>query len=170
LSRRVLPVVLLAIILAGGNVFADADFIEFQRILNTKCSQCHPRARIEQAMQQGENFDLILNKMLRFGAKLTSREQDVLGIFWAGAPSGTAEPSAPAQPIFQDPLGEYRAVIESRCTGCHSLARVEKAMLEGRSLDELVEMMRQRGAIISKSEQKVLGTFWGQPFKAKLPK
>jgi len=170
LSRRVLPVVLLALILVGGNVFADSDFIEFQRILNTKCSQCHPRARIEKAMQQGENFELILNKMLRFGAKLTSREQDVLGIFWSGGLSGTPEPSPPVEPIFKDPLGEYRAVIESRCTGCHSLERVEKAMLEGRSLDELIEMMRQRGAIISQSEQKVLGTFWGQPFKAKLPK
>ena len=159
----------LAVALSAGNVSAQPDFIEFQRILNTKCSQCHPRARIEQAMQRGDEFEVILQKMLRFGARLTSKEQEVLGIFWTGTPEPVSRSVAATPPVTQDPLGEYRAVLESRCTGCHSLERVEKAMQEGRSLDELVEMMRKRGAIISPAEQNVLGTFWGKPFKSKLP-
>jgi mono/diheme cytochrome c family protein len=106
--------------------------------------------------------------MLRFGAKLSGKERQVLGVFWSGAPrSPAADPVKPAR--GQDPLAEYRAVLNSRCTGCHSLERVEKAMGEGRPLEELVEMMRQRGAIVTESEKNVLGTFWGEPFKPKPP-
>lgn len=157
------------LLLCTAPVFARGDFVEFQRILDEDCSKCHTRERIEQAMQRGENLDQILEKMRRFGAQLSAKEQQVLGVFWESFP-GKEQASREAGPtVTGDPLGEYRAVLESRCTGCHSLDRVEKAMLEGRSVDELVEMMRRRGAIVTEAEQKVLGTFWGKPFKQKKP-
>ncbi len=145
---------------------APGDFVEFQRILNTKCSQCHTRVRIEQALQRGENLNEILQKMISFGAQLTAREKQVLGVFWKEQRQQT-EAAEAGRTVSSDPLGEYRAVLESRCTRCHSLERVEDAMMSGRSINDLVEMMRQRGAIVTESEVKVLGTFWGEPFKEK---
>lgn len=162
--------VLLAALLVAGNGFGQGDFVEFQRILDTKCSRCHTRERIEQALQSGKNFDEVMAKMLRFGAKLSGREKQVLGIFWASAPPAQVEPVKEGQTVSKDPLGEYRSILERRCTGCHTLDRVEKAMMEGRSLDDLLDMMRQRGAIITAPEKSVLGTFWGKPLKQKLPK
>ena len=158
--------VLGVVLLSGGNLLAQEDFVEFQQILDSKCSQCHTRERIEQAMEKGEDLGLIIQKMLRVGVEISSREQQVLGIFWT-----RSQRPGPATPGKQeeDPLGEYRAILERRCTGCHSLERVEKAMQEGRSAEDLIKMMRQRGAVVTEAEQSVLGTFWGQPFKKKLP-
>ena len=169
--KFVLLTVLLTL-LAAGSGFAQSDYAEFQRILNTKCTQCHTRERIEAAMRRGDNFDLILNKMLRFGAKISPHEQQVLGVFWSSgrtAPISSAGTVEEGKTVSSDPLGEYRAILERRCTGCHSLDRVEKAMQEGRSVDDLVDMMRKRGAVITEQEKSVLGTFWGQPFKKQAP-
>jgi len=168
--RSIFLSALLAVLLAGGSVFAQGDYVEFQRILDTKCSRCHTRARIEQAMQRGENFDEIMAKMVRLGAKLSNKERQVLGVFWAGAPRTPAAMGPKEKPIAEDPLGEYRAVLENRCTRCHSLDRVEEAMKKGRSLDDLLEMMEKRGAIVSEADKSVLGTFWGQPFRQKSTK
>ncbi len=161
---------LLGLILAlcVGNAYAvEGDFVKFQKILDDKCSQCHTRGRIEAAIQRGENLDEILQKMIRFGARLSAQEQQVLGVFWR--PGETSAPASlpSGRTVSEDPLGEFRAVLENRCTGCHSLDRVEEAMMQGRSIDDLVEMMRKRGAIVTEADKDVLGTFWGNPLKDK---
>ena len=166
--KKICLILISAALLQGSQVFAQADPAEFQRIIASSCSQCHTPERITQAIQRGENFDEIMAKMLRFGARIDSREQEVLGIFWRREQVPSAA-SGGAQTVAGDPLGGYRAVLESRCTGCHTLAPVEKAMLEGRSMDQLLDMMVQRGAVITAEERSVLGTFWGTPFKQKPP-
>lgn len=155
---------LLLLLLGVGSPFAaDVNFAEFQRILDDKCSQCHTRLRIEDAIRQGADMDMIIEKMIRMGAQLNQHEHQVMGVFWT-------QPGIQPQTVaVNDPLREYRAVLESRCTGCHSLEIVEKAMAEGRSIDDLVELMRQRGAIIPAADKSVLGTFWGNPLKPKNP-
>ncbi|SHJ20109.1 hypothetical protein SAMN02745165_01790 [Malonomonas rubra DSM 5091] len=154
----------LLLLLAGsGSLFAaEFDYADFQRILDQKCSQCHTQLRIEDAMLRGADIDTIIAKMIRFGARLSEQEQEVMGVFWNAdnKPQTTAEPASP-----QDPLREYRAVLQQRCTGCHSLAIVEKALAEGRSIEGIIEDMRKRGAIITPADKKVLGTFWGEPLK-----
>lgn len=155
---------LLLLLCWTGNLFAaDVSFTEFQQILDNKCSQCHTRLRIEDAIRQGADMDMIIAKMIRMGAKLNQHERQVLGVFWA-----QPEKQPPAVPA-KDPLREYRAVLERRCTGCHSLEIVEKAMRDGRSIDDLVELMRKRGAIVPAADKKVLGTFWGNPLKKEAP-
>ena len=159
---------LLAIVVSGGMAFAgEGDFIEYQQILDTKCSQCHPRGRIEQAIERGENFDKVIEKMIRLGAKVSAQEQQVLGVFWRSEKNPQQPKKQIAKTVTEDPLGEFRAVLESRCTGCHSLERVEEAMVQGRSLDDLVEMMRKRGAIITEADKNALAPFWGSPYKEK---
>ena len=60
---------------------------------------------------------------------------------------------------------EFQSTIESRCTICHTRSRVDKAIGEEADLDALLELMIERGAILSERDQKVLGTFWGSPLK-----
>jgi len=163
-------VLMTALMLTAVCAFAQSDTAEVQRIIQKHCAQCHTSERLEQAMLRGDNFDEIMSKMIRLGAKIDSKEQEVLGVFWTGQQSPISSDSSKGKTVASDPLGEYRAVLERRCTGCHSLDIVEKAMMEGRSLDELVVMMRQRGAVVTSQEKNVLDTFWGSPFKVDLPK
>lgn len=55
---------------------------EFDKIINTKCVACHTRDRIDAAIKSGKNLDEIIEKMIRFGAKLNERDRSVLGTFW----------------------------------------------------------------------------------------
>jgi hypothetical protein len=60
---------------------------------------------------------------------------------------------------------EFQNTIEARCTICHTRARVDRAIGEKDNLEELLQRMIERGAILSDRDQKVLGTFWGSPLK-----
>ena len=156
---------LIVLILTTVNAYARIDGAEAQRIIEDRCTQCHTSERLEVAMQRGDNFAEIMTKMIRLGARIDRNEQEVLGIFWSGQQRQNTGVISQGQTVVSDPLGGYRAVLERRCTGCHSLDIVEKAMQEGRSLDDLVVMMRQRGAVVTLQEKSVLDTFWGSPFR-----
>lgn len=139
------------------------DFVEFQKIIDTQCSKCHTRGRIAQAMAEGQAFQPIGERMAQHGASLSDRERDVMGVFWM---ENTPEPKKLAsQPPKDDPLGEYRSVIQARCTGCHNLDRVEEALRDNRSFEALSKMMLDRGAVLTEADRKVLGTFWGEPLR-----
>jgi hypothetical protein len=60
---------------------------------------------------------------------------------------------------------EFQGTIENRCTICHTRGRVDKALGEGENLDDLLQRMIERGAILSERDRNVLGTFWGSPLK-----
>lgn len=164
MNRRFFFGLLMALCLVGTVNAEERSYVQFQQILDDKCSQCHTRFRIEEAIQQGMDMDVVIAKMIRLGAKLDDQQRQVMGVFWSqGSEVNAVQREAQ---VVADPLLEYRAVLQSRCTGCHDLAIVEKAMFEGRSINDLIAMMRQRGAIIPDADQKVLGTFWGNPLKA----
>jgi anaerobic selenocysteine-containing dehydrogenase len=83
--RRITALLALAL-LVGSTPLLAADQIdtqeEFNKIINEQCVKCHTRDRIDQAIKNGEKVEAILEKMLRFGVKLTERDQNVLGTFW----------------------------------------------------------------------------------------
>ena len=60
---------------------------------------------------------------------------------------------------------EFQNTIEARCTICHTRARVDEAIGQQADLEELMQRMIERGAILNQRDQKVLGTFWGSPLK-----
>jgi uncharacterized membrane protein len=157
--------VLLVFCLVGIGSAEEGNFAKFNQIIDTKCSKCHTRLRIEQAIEQGADMNAIIAKMIQFGADISSQEQEVMGVFWRSKDSDSAPPLQRSSTV--DPLKEYRDVLERRCTGCHSLVIVEKAMAEGRSINELIGMMAKRGAVIPQADRDVLGTFWGNPLKEK---
>lgn len=61
----------------------------------------------------------------------------------------------------------FERVIDTRCTVCHTRERVDQAIREQRSLEELQKRMIRQGAILTEGDRKVLGTFWGEALKTK---
>lgn len=59
----------------------------------------------------------------------------------------------------------FQSTIEARCTICHTRERVDEAIGQQQDLEALLQRMIERGAILSESDKKVLGTFWGSPLK-----
>ncbi len=162
---RVVLGLFLALCLFGTVNAEEGSYVQYQQILDSKCSKCHTRLRIEEAIEQGADMNAIIAKMIQFGADISAQEQKVMGVFWRAGKDGAApEMQRSSSP---DPLREYRAVLQRRCTGCHSLEIVDKAMAEGRSINDLIALMAQRGAVIPEADRDVLGTFWGNPLKEK---
>lgn len=155
--------VLLMFCWAPSAVAEEIKFVEFQKIIDTQCSKCHTRTRIEEAMAQGKAFKPIEEQMTKHGASLSERERDVMGVFWM---ENFPEPKTLVIPQKKDdPLAEYRSVLQARCTGCHSLDQIEQAIRENRSFEPLAKMMLERGAVLSEADHKVLGVFWGEPLR-----
>ena len=76
-----------------------------------------------------------------------------------------AVPGAVHDPHRLPDNDEFQSTIEARCTICHTRARVDEAIGQQADLEELMQRMIERGAILSERDQKVLGTFWGSPMK-----
>jgi hypothetical protein len=86
--------------LAGGLVLSGSAFAvtgaprdvhrlpgndEFQSTIEARCTICHTRARVDEAIGQQIELDALLQRMIERGAILSERDQKVLGTFW-GSP------------------------------------------------------------------------------------
>jgi mono/diheme cytochrome c family protein len=84
--KQIISLLFLVLFSAPVAMAADNGSVdEYRKIIESRCTSCHEAGRIEQAMAEGRNIGEILNKMQQMSAQLTSRDKDVLGIFW-GSP------------------------------------------------------------------------------------
>lgn len=69
---------------------------EFQSTIEARCTICHTRDRVDEAIRQQTDLDTLLQHMIERGAILSERDQKVLGTFW-GSPMKEDEqqPSGP---------------------------------------------------------------------------
>lgn len=103
-NRGVLALLLLA---AGGLLVLAAPCVavepaadphrvisssEFQETIEGRCTACHNRDRVDQALGRGEDLDSLLQKMIERGAILNERDRSVLGTFWGSPVSGDRPP------------------------------------------------------------------------------
>lgn len=51
-------------------------------IIDKKCTKCHSGSVIDTALKEKKDMLKIQKEMEKRGAKLSSKEQEVLGIFW----------------------------------------------------------------------------------------
>lgn len=54
----------------------------FEQVIDSRCTLCHTRERIDQARRQGGKLGEIQQRMLDRGAVLTEQEQSTLRAFW----------------------------------------------------------------------------------------
>lgn len=91
----------------------------------------------------------------------------LLIILLLGAAPALAQENGAPVPGQMQGAAAFQHVLDTRCTVCHTLQRVEKARQEHRDIKALEKSMVRKGAVLSESDRKVLGTFWGTPFKTK---
>ncbi|HXV22405.1 MAG TPA: hypothetical protein VD811_15585 [Desulfuromonadales bacterium] len=62
-------------------------------------------------------------------------------------------------------MDEFQRVIDTKCTVCHTRERVDIAIKKRQDLEKIQQRMLERGAVLSESDKRMLGTFWGSPLK-----
>jgi len=72
----------------GSNLGAvtGGEFKQAHEVISKKCVSCHTEDRISAAFLSGKNMNQIQQEMEKKGAKLDSKEREVLGIFWKQTP------------------------------------------------------------------------------------
>jgi hypothetical protein len=83
------PLAVQAVENLGAHRFGGME--EFQRVIETRCTVCHTRERVDLAIKQRESLEAIQQRMLQRGAALSENEKEVLGTFW-GSPLKEQEP------------------------------------------------------------------------------
>lgn len=91
-----LPVAVAAVPGAVHDVHRLPRNDEFQGTIENRCTICHTRGRVDKAIGQQADLDLLLQRMIERGAILSERDRNVLGTFW-GSP--LKEQEAPSSDI-----------------------------------------------------------------------
>lgn len=63
---------------------------EFQNTIEARCTICHTRGRVDEALGQQVDLDALLQRMIERGAIISERDKGVLGTFW-GSPLKNGE-------------------------------------------------------------------------------
>lgn len=104
-SKRLFAVGLFAVLAAAPAVAAvsavsgETQRLEggatFQEIIESRCTLCHTRERVDAAMRTQADLDALLRRMVERGAIISDRDHKVLGTFW-GSPLKREGQPAPA--------------------------------------------------------------------------
>ena len=89
-----LPVTAIAVPGAVHDVHRLPANDEFQSTIENRCTICHTRGRVDKALGQEEDLDVLLERMIERGAIISDRDRNVLGTFW-GSPLKEEEPFSP---------------------------------------------------------------------------
>lgn len=89
-----LPVTAIAVPGAVHDVHRLPANDEFQNTIENRCTICHTRGRVDKALGQEEDLDVLLQRMIERGAIISERDRNVLGTFW-GSPLKGEEPASP---------------------------------------------------------------------------
>ena len=64
----------------------------FQEIIESRCTICHSRERVDAAIRSQADLDALLRRMIERGAIISERDHKVLGTFWGSPMKGEAPP------------------------------------------------------------------------------
>jgi len=126
----------------------DRGMVEFQKVIERKCTVCHSRERIDKALSKRADVAGLLERMSNRGADLTAAEKEMLTAYWNN-----------------EQFAEVNQIISTRCTSCHNRQRIDEALASGQNLAEIQQKMIRFGANLSAKEQSVLGVFTGKALK-----
>ncbi len=84
------------------------------------------------------------------------------GLFWIVTASQATEQRNNLGNVTGGNLKKAHAIIDKRCTSCHSRDKVDIALSSGWDMGAIQKEMEKRGAQLSTNEREVLGIFWKQ--------
>ena len=67
----------------------------FQEIIESRCTICHTRERVDAAIRSKSDLDALLRRMVERGAIISERDHKVLGTFWGSPLKGDGQAPAP---------------------------------------------------------------------------
>lgn len=70
---------------------------EFNKVIDKKCTVCHSREPVDEAIKKHEDQLEIQQRMIEHGAQLTERDKTVLGAFWGDPLKGSGAMEPPQQ-------------------------------------------------------------------------
>jgi len=83
----------------------------------------------------------------------------------SGSSTSSAATSAPNQSSTSSAVTDGKTLLETRCVGCHTLAKVVNRKGTADQWTAVVENMVQRGAVLSSDEKTVLVQYLADNFK-----
>jgi len=69
---------------------------------------------------------------------------------------------AAQQPASKADVQAAHAILESKCTKCHSMQVIDAALGAHKDMAKIQKTMEAKGASLSASDREVLGIFWKQ--------
>ena len=81
---KIAVLVLSLFVVAAAHAAGEGKDLEKKAadIIELKCTKCHTDAQINAAVSAGKDMGVIVQQMEQRGAKLSTNEKEVLGIFW----------------------------------------------------------------------------------------
>jgi hypothetical protein len=67
----------------------------FQEIIESRCTICHTRERVDAAIRSQADLDALLRRMSERGAIVSERDHKVLGTFWGSPLKNDGPPPVP---------------------------------------------------------------------------
>ena len=105
-ANKIFSLLLVVVILAPASVFAVPGAVhdvhrlpgndEFQSTIEARCTICHTRDRVDEAIGEEVDLEALMQRMIERGAILSEGDQKVLGTFW-GSPLKESEKSPEAK-------------------------------------------------------------------------
>jgi hypothetical protein len=92
-----LPVSAVAVTGALHDVHRLPGNDEFQSTIEARCTICHTRDRVDEAISQQADLDVLMQRMIERGAILSEHDQNVLGTFWGSPLKGESPHPAKAK-------------------------------------------------------------------------
>ena len=165
MSLALLATLALSLPAAGAEPHLGAhlmrDGVEFEGVIESRCIACHTRELVEKAVT-GREFEDIQRHMIERGAVLSEGDKKVLGTFWGEPLPGKKEAPAAGHAVTREGYRRFQQVLQTRCTGCHTLERVEESIASRSRSQSVLEQMLRRGATLSEEERSILRSFWGE--------
>jgi cytochrome c553 len=76
-----------------GEAIPFEGVASFQETIEARCTICHTRERVDEAMRAQRDLEPLIQHMIERGAILSERDRKVLGTFWGSPMKGEAAPA-----------------------------------------------------------------------------
>lgn len=86
----------------------------------------------------------------------------ICGVFYVVTSTQATEQRSNLGNITGGTFEKARAIIDKKCTACHSKTKIDVALSSGKDMNTIQKDMERRGVRLSTNEREVLGIFWKQ--------
>jgi cytochrome c5 len=128
---------------AGG----DTGMLDGNALVDERCTVCHSRERIDQAVKDEAGWTETVDRMIGHGAQLSDEERAAVIQYLVETHGDTGG---------GDMVLDGDALVSERCTVCHSRERIDNADKDEAGWTETVDRMIGHGAQLSDAEREAV--------------